>query len=131
MGGWIHTLESNTLDAWRGRRIQREFQETESAVQSTQAAGHEGDGHVQPSASHRSAATTEIARACGAVRSGGRGQGTCAADCLAAADDEGKGYLTREQATSVVSNVAMELTFTDAQIQYIMTEADENHDGMM
>ncbi len=52
-------------------------------------------------------------------------------EMFAAADDEGKGYLTREQATSVVSNVAMELTFTDAQIQYIMTEADENHDGMM
>ena len=48
-----------------------------------------------------------------------------------AADAEGKGYLTRAQATSVVGNVAGELSFTDAQIQYIMTEADENQDGMM
>ena len=52
-------------------------------------------------------------------------------EMFTAADAEGKGYLTRAQATSVVGNVAGELSFTDAQIQYIMTEADENQDGMM
>ena len=48
-----------------------------------------------------------------------------------AADEEGKGYLSRAQATGVVQNVAAELSFSEAQVQYIMTEADENHDGMI
>lgn len=48
-----------------------------------------------------------------------------------AADTEQKGYLSREQATSIVRNVATELSFTEEQINYIMTEADENHDGLI
>ena len=52
-------------------------------------------------------------------------------DMFNAADEEGKGYLSRAQATGVVQNVASELSFSEAQVQYIMTEADENHDGMI
>jgi Ca2+-binding EF-hand superfamily protein len=53
------------------------------------------------------------------------------ADMFNAADEEGKGYLTRAQATAIVENVAGELQFSKQQVQYIMTEADENHDGMI
>ena len=52
-------------------------------------------------------------------------------DMFLANDAEGKGYLTRAQATTVVTNVAGELNFSEAQVAYIMTEADENHDGMI
>jgi Ca2+-binding EF-hand superfamily protein len=52
-------------------------------------------------------------------------------DMFNAADEEGKGYLSRAQATGVVQNVASELSFSEAQVQYIMTEADENNDGMI
>ena len=47
------------------------------------------------------------------------------------ADVEGKGYLSRAQATAVVRNMAGELSFSESQVQYIMTEADENNDGMI
>jgi hypothetical protein len=52
-------------------------------------------------------------------------------DMFNAADEEGKGYLSRAQATGVVQNVASELSFSEAQVQYLMSEADENHDGMI
>jgi Ca2+-binding EF-hand superfamily protein len=52
-------------------------------------------------------------------------------DMFNAADEEGKGYLSRAQATTVVTNLAAQLSFNSSQVQYIMTEADENNDGMI
>ena len=52
-------------------------------------------------------------------------------DMFSASDEEGKGYLSRQQATAVVNNVAAELSFNEKQIEYIMSEADANHDNMI
>lgn len=48
-----------------------------------------------------------------------------------AADEEKKGYLDRKQALRVMSNVKDELRLNDNDLRHIMSEADENGDGVI
>ena len=50
---------------------------------------------------------------------------------FAEADVEGKGYLTRPQFMSVMGSVKDELNMSDADLRHVMSEADENDDGMI
>ena len=47
------------------------------------------------------------------------------------ADVEGKGYLNRTQFMEVMSTVQGELNMSDADLRHVMSEADENDDGMI
>lgn len=47
------------------------------------------------------------------------------------ADVEGKGYLTRPQFMAVMSSVKGELNMSDSDLRHVMSEADENDDGMI
>ena len=47
------------------------------------------------------------------------------------ADVEGKGYLTRPQFMTVMGSVKGELNMSDADLRHVMSEADENDDGMI
>ena len=47
------------------------------------------------------------------------------------ADVENKGYLTRPQFMEVMSSVQGELNMSDADLRHVMSEADENDDGMI
>ena len=47
------------------------------------------------------------------------------------ADVEGKGYLDRAQFMEVMSTVQGELNMSDADLRHVMSEADENDDGMI
>ena len=47
------------------------------------------------------------------------------------ADAEGKGYLTRPQFMAVMSSVKGELNMSDSDLRHVMSEADENDDGMI